>query len=77
MPVSVRPGVFRPLRHSIPDNARWMRLDGRDARDLGLGSEIVIFAVCGSACWQAAYDVRGDLRLCPECFPGWVQRWHG
>ena len=50
------PGVFRPLRHHVPDDARRLWIAGR----------WFYFAVCGSACWSPS-EMSVELPWCPAC----------
>jgi hypothetical protein len=67
------PGVFRPLRHTVPDYPWWVMLGGRWARVLGLVGRWVAFAQCGAPCWADTNPAPG-LHQCPACFPI-EQRW--
>lgn len=51
------PGVFRPLRHYVPD----------DAYRLRLGDRWVYFAVCDGACWLPG-EGASELPLCVKCW---------
>jgi hypothetical protein len=51
------PGVFRPLRHYVAD----------DARRLRLGDRWVYFAVCDSPCWPPD-ESKPELPLCVNCW---------
>ncbi len=72
---ATRPGLFRPLRHEIPDQPRWVLLDGSNAQFLGLAGLWVAFARCGSPCWPDAQPGQ-ELRWCPLCRPWWTQVLH-
>jgi hypothetical protein len=68
MSPTVRPGMFRPLVHSVPDVTLWVTLGGRWTRRCGLAGRRVPFAACGSPCWPDA-PRPAHLPPCPACFP--------
>jgi hypothetical protein len=51
------PGVFRPLRHHVPDHSQPM----------ALADNWVYFAHCRCPCWPATESAR-DLPWCVECW---------
>lgn len=51
------PGVFRPLRHHVKDDAWRLWIDG----------EWVWFAACGSPCWSPDTRPVVELPWCPDC----------
>jgi len=68
----VRPGVFRPLRHEVPDDPVRVLLDGEHARSLGVAGQCVAFAECGSSYWPHG-EPAPNLAWCPICRPWWTQ----
>jgi|SoiMethySBSTD1v2_1073268.scaffolds.fasta_scaffold5258911_1 hypothetical protein len=61
------PGVFRPLAHQVPDDARAVPLDGYYAEQLGLTGRWVFLALCGSPCWPHPFD-SSPLTPCARCW---------
>ncbi|HET9137727.1 hypothetical protein [Actinophytocola sp.] len=61
------PGIFRPLAHQVPDNARAVPLDGYYARQLGLTGRWTFFALCGAPCWPHPLG-SAALTPCPRCW---------
>jgi hypothetical protein len=60
------PGVFRPLRHRVPEHASSLVLDGRYARRMGVDGLIAYIALCGSPCWPPQ-EPSPNLPWCPVC----------